>query len=381
MKLLIISMAGIGDTLFATPLIHELRANFPSAQIDALVMWAGAKDSLEGNPHLNSIFQKNLLKAGKAEGLQFLWQLRKARYDVSINTYPQSRTEYRMVARFIQARERISHAYDNTGLLDRSLVNRTLPQSYKLHSIENNLACLECLGVRPVLSEHAYELYLTQSETAWADEYLAAENLGDRSLLGVHVGSGGTKNLTLRRWPLGHYRELLQRLNRSRPELGVLLFGGPEEEKDNAELLAANCGDWLRSPQTKSLRQAAALLQRCEGFLSVDTALMHVAAAMKVPKQIVIETPTWNTPIEPYRQPFVLVPNPAIAGRNLDYYRYDGRGIKGTNDEVRRFMESVTVDQVFAAIDAAFGEKRPAEPEIRNPKAEGRKKSETRNPN
>ena len=46
MKILVISLAGIGDTLFATPLIHELRANFPDATIDALVMWPGAKDLL-----------------------------------------------------------------------------------------------------------------------------------------------------------------------------------------------------------------------------------------------------------------------------------------------------------------------------------------------
>jgi hypothetical protein len=48
MKILVISYAGIGDTLFATPLIHELRANFPDATIDALVRWRGAKDLLEG---------------------------------------------------------------------------------------------------------------------------------------------------------------------------------------------------------------------------------------------------------------------------------------------------------------------------------------------
>src|SRR5215472_6035157 len=111
MKILIISLAGIGDTLFATPLIHELRAGFPKAQIDVLVMWAGAKDCLEGNPYLNSVFQKNLITASKAEGLSYLWRLRKERYDVSINTYPQSRMEYRVVARLIQARQRLSHAY------------------------------------------------------------------------------------------------------------------------------------------------------------------------------------------------------------------------------------------------------------------------------
>jgi len=46
MKILVISLAGIGDTLLATPFIHELRANFPDATIDALVKETGSKELL-----------------------------------------------------------------------------------------------------------------------------------------------------------------------------------------------------------------------------------------------------------------------------------------------------------------------------------------------
>ena len=60
-KILVISLAGIGDTLIATPFIRELRENFPDAVIDALVMWPGAKDLLEHNPNVNRVFQKNLM--------------------------------------------------------------------------------------------------------------------------------------------------------------------------------------------------------------------------------------------------------------------------------------------------------------------------------
>jgi len=64
MKILVISLAGIGDTLFATPLIHELRANFPAATIDVLTKEAGARDLLESNPHLNRVFYKKTECAG-----------------------------------------------------------------------------------------------------------------------------------------------------------------------------------------------------------------------------------------------------------------------------------------------------------------------------
>src|SRR5882724_7287955 len=156
MNILVISLAGIGDTLFATPFIHELRTNFPDARIDALVLWPGAREILESNPHLNNIYQKDLMKDDKLECLRFLLQLRKNNYDVSFNTHPQSRIHYRIVARLINARLCVSHKYENSTILDKLLVSQTLPQDYSRHCIENNLALLPFVGAKPVLDSHRY---------------------------------------------------------------------------------------------------------------------------------------------------------------------------------------------------------------------------------
>ncbi len=356
MKILVISLAGIGDTLFATPLIHELRANFPAAQIEALVLWNGARDLLGGNPHLNAVHQKDLIRAGPIRSLPFLWRLRRRGYDFSLNTHPQSRWQYRVVARFIAAPERASHRYHGASRLDRWLVTRSIPQDYTRHSVENNLALLPLLRARPLLPRHDYELYLTPAERAWADEYLAAQGLAGRVLLGLHAGSGGTKNLALRRWPLERYLELVRPFTQAHPEVTVLVFGGPDERAANDELLAQTDPARVRRPPTASLRQAAALVAKCHLFLSVDTAFMHLAAAMKVPGQVVIETPTWNPPIQPYQQPFQLVPNPGVAGRNLEFYRYDGRGIQGTRQAILRCMESVSVAAVREALERGLSQ-------------------------
>ena len=238
MKILVVSMAGIGDTLLATPLIHELRANFPGATIDALALWPGSKDLLENNPHLNRVYQKNLIKAGRLEGLQFLWSLRRNRYDVSINTHPQSRMHYRIAARIAGATLRISHEYECFGWLDRKLVNKTLPQDYTRHSIENNFEVLPLIGAKVKLPSHGMEIFLTPDEEKWADEFLAKNKLAGQKILGVHVGSGGTKNLPLKRWPLKNHAGLVRKLNKERPDVRVLLFGGPEEAKDHQVVLA-----------------------------------------------------------------------------------------------------------------------------------------------
>jgi heptosyltransferase-2 len=353
-KILVISLAGIGDTLFATPLIHELRTNFPDATIDALVLWRGAKDLLENNPHLDAVHQKNLILDSKISSLKILLGLRHAHYDFSINTFPQSRIHYRMVARIIGAKARISHDHECFGALDRWLANKSIPQDYARHAVENNLALLSLLDVKPKLPLHHYEIFLTETEQAWATDFITRQNLSARSLLGIHVGSGGTKNLALRRWPLEKYIELARRLRQSQPELATLFFGGPEEKTDREKIQAALGSENLFFPKTENLRQAAALIGKCDIFLSVDTALMHVAAAMKVRGQIIIETPTWNKPIEPYANPFSLVKNPAVAGRNLEFYRYDGRGIRGSPEELARCMASVTVEAVQSSVEKAL---------------------------
>jgi heptosyltransferase-2 len=347
---LVISLAGIGDTLFATPLIHELRANFPDATIEALVRWAGSRDLLANNPHLNRVYQKDLMKCGKLELVRYLGTLRRNRYDLSINTHPQSRIHYRLVAGLIGAKTRFSHEYESFGILDRWLVNRSLPQDYQKHAADNNLAVLPLIGAKRLLPRHETEVYLTAGEEIWANDYLAQHRLTDKKLLGIHVGSGGTKNLALRRWPLENYIQLVRQLQKLRPETRVLFFGGPEEKMDHAHIQATlGPGPWF-FPATPNLPQAAHLLKKCEAFLSVDTSLMHLAAAMRVRRQIIIETPTWNPPIQPYSNPFTLIKNPVVNGRGLDYYRYDGGNIKGTREELIACMNSVTVAAVLAAV-------------------------------
>ena len=233
MKILLIAMSGIGDTLIATPLLHELRVNFPAAQIDVLVMWTGAKDL-----HVNRVWQKNFIKEGALRSLPFLLRVRREGYDISLNAHTQGRVAYRGLARFIGAKLRVSHAYDNTRPWERLLIHQTTPEDYSVHSVENNNRLLPLIGARVVLSSHEMELTLSPAETAWAADFASRHQLATRRCLGLHVGSGGTKNLKLKRWPLGHYIALLRQLTAAQSALTVLLFGGPEEQQAHARIRA-----------------------------------------------------------------------------------------------------------------------------------------------
>ncbi len=71
---------------------------------------------------------------------------------------------------------------------------------------------------------------------------------------------------------------------------------------------------------------------------------------MKVPHQIVIEAMTLNPTNYPYGNNFKMVPNPVVNGRNLDYYRYNGKPIQGTDEELMAAMASVKVEDVYRAV-------------------------------
>ena len=349
-KILVIALAGIGDALICTPLLSELRHQFPEATIDAFVFWTGSRDLLAGNPHLRRVHQCNSFEVGSMAFLKFVLGLRKERYNLTINTHPQSRAEYRVAARLIGAPVRLSHTYDNSTFLDRFLVTHALPQDYNLHSADNNLQLLKLLGREPRQLVRTYELFLKPEEIAAAQAIADTHQLSHRRVVGIHVGSGKTKNLQMKRWPLENYIQLIQQLLAARSDVTVVLFGGPEEKEENARILAEAAHPNLIAPKTRSIREAAALLKHCEVFLSVDNAMMHFAAAMQVPKQVLIESMAFGPTLEPYGQRYQLVPNPAVHGRNLDYYRYDGKPIKGTADELRRIMQAVSVDMVLAAV-------------------------------
>lgn len=354
MNILVISLAGIGDALLATPMMRVLREARPNARIDAAVFWPGARELLEGNPNLDHVHAHNFLADGAAAHLRWLRDMRRRRYDLSINTFPQSRRAYRVVAALIGARLRLSHRYDRSGPADALLVNRRAKPDYNASCVENNLNLLRLLDIPiPDPPPHC-ELFPSPADRRWARERAGRLGLEGRTALGLHSGTGRTKNLALRRWPAGHYVELIRALRAGRPGLRIVLFNGPDEEEDTRRILRDAADSGVAAAGNRTLLQAAALLESCSVFLSVDNLFMHLAAAMKVPEQIVIDTPSFNRTMMPWRRPVRVVPNPMVAGRHLEFYRYDGKGLRGDPERLRECMASISPDAVREAVEQAL---------------------------
>ncbi len=347
MKIIVISLAGIGDTIMATPLLHELRNNFPEAEINVLVMWKGAEEILKNNPYVTKVIYFNMIKEGPIKTMDFCRKLRKENYDISINTFPQSKIEYRIISKLIGAKKRFSHRYGKNNFVENILINNFIEEDYSKQCAENNLDFIGLLGKRK-LKNPKYEIFLSGEEMEFAKEFIRENNLGGKKIIGFHIGSGSTKNLSSRRWPLKNYIELSEKLLNFNEDISILLFG-KEEEKENEKISEID-RNRIKIVKTNNIKETASVARRCKIFLSVDTALMHIASAMEVSNQLVIETPTFNETVYPYNKPFITVKNPAILKNKLEYYKYDGKPIKMSKEEIRKIMEGVSVENVFEEI-------------------------------
>jgi len=345
MKILVISLSGIGDSLIASPLLEELRENFPDAEIDVFVLWEQAKKLLENNPYVSNIYQFDMFKEGYMKSLLHCLKLRGKKYDISINVHPQSKIQYKIIAKIINAEKRLGHLYDNASFLDEFLINRSLEQDYNISSIDNNINLLKLINAEPKLEEHNYKIFLSKEDNKKAEEFFRKNKLRGK-IIGMHVGSGTTKNMKLKRWALNNYTELIKKLLQNK-KMNILLFGGPDEKEENEKIMDEINDKRIMLVETENVRETAAIIKKCYLFLSVDNLLMHVASAMKVPKQIVIAGPTYDPAVEPKSKPVVIKSD--IECRPC--YRYDGKGIKCKREEKMKCLKEISVERVYDKIN------------------------------
>ncbi len=303
-KIIVISLAGIGNTLLFTPALRMLRKGFPSAHISALVMFKGAQEILEGNPHLNEIIHWNFIKEGPFRSLRFLSQLRSHKYDISINVYPANRREYNLISFLIGAKLRLAHRYEHRDSSSLGFFNnRRVGESNDRHDVEENVRLLGLLGVE-VGSPQELEIFLTEEERRFAQDWLMKRDLEGDLKVGFHAGSARFKNQAQRRWPKEKFirlgKILAQKYNAK-----ILIFGGPDELQTNQEISDA-LGRMAYLVREVSVKQTATLMERCNLFVTNDSGLMHIAAALNLPT-VAIFGPTNPVWVHPWKAPYEIV--------------------------------------------------------------------------
>ncbi len=283
-KVLVVSVSGIGNTILATPLLHALRDQLPSAKLDLLV-WSPAA----GAPIAGSGMVDRMLTAPRQAGdwLRFLRELRATRYDAALTVFPSNKAAYHVFAFLAGARLRPGFAYRGGWRRGEWLLTHRTPAREELHDVDQNLQLLELLGLTATGVDRTPCFHLSPDDHAWAEAWLRERNLAAARLVGMHPGAGAAVTLqhwqgTRKRWPQERFAESAARLAKD-AGCTVLLVGGPEENPLKLEVQRLSGDDRRVLAVSGSLSQTAALLSRCRLMISNDSGLMHVAAAVGTP--------------------------------------------------------------------------------------------------
>ncbi|MDP4200835.1 MAG: glycosyltransferase family 9 protein [Bacteroidota bacterium] len=308
-KIVLLAMPGIGDALLSTPMIELLRRAKPEAEIHAFVMFAATREMFEQDPYIDRVHHYDFLNGSKSGALKFVSDLRKMRFDISINIYPQNRREYNLIAFLIGAKQRIGVRYRRRDPQNLSWLNtKTILEDDTLHCVEENVRLLSLIDIPHELGESSLpplRLTLSEKHLAFADQWCKSHLRGDEQLLiGFHAGTALFKNHIRRRWAPEKFAELAKRLT---SDLGarVLLFGGPDDSDANREILSL-AGECITMVETKSILDSVAVMRRLNMFVSNDSALMHIAGALELPT-VAIFGPTNETYVHPWRTRYTIV--------------------------------------------------------------------------
>ncbi|MGV8151634.1 MAG: glycosyltransferase family 9 protein [Candidatus Nanoarchaeia archaeon] len=311
-KIIVLCLAGIGDGLLFIPTLNEIRKNFKQAKIDVLVMYKSTGEIIESSVKGVNIIYFDFIKNGKIKSISFMRGIRKEKYDLCITSYPANRLEYNVISYLTGAKERIAHDYfiGNYFLTARFLQTKLAKQNSKengyMHNVEENLKILELLSIKKP-KKPEIKIKINKKESRFAEEFLKKNKVKNKELLiGIHAGTGETKNLHLRRWPKERFAGLIDMLVEKK-NAKILIFGGPNENllKQEIKELAHHKENIILVNDT-SMKQSMAIIKKCKVFVSNDSALMHVASALKIPV-VAIFGPTNTKWVYPYNVKHVIV--------------------------------------------------------------------------
>src|SRR5690606_20443009 len=348
MKILILALSGIGDALMFTPAIKLMRSHLPDAQIDALVMFKGVKDMYDRNPHLNNVYHFDFLKEGSAASLLYMLKLR-GRYDASINVYPSNRKEYNVINFLTGAKKRAGVKYlrkdkENFGPLNNVRVTEDDFQ----HNVVTNIKLVEKLLDTKLDVEPLLEFYLTEEDQIFAEKYLSDLSISsDDLVIGFHPGSATFKNHEKRRWEPEKFASLASKLIEEKTAK-ILIFGGPEEKDLRSKIKDQTNSINIFSVETKNLAQTAAVMKRCNVFVSNDSSLMHVAAALRL-KIAAIIGPTNPAYIHPWKTQHKIV---SLYLECSPCFIYSPRPLICFRDDVKfKCIKELGVDMVYNSVN------------------------------
>ncbi|MFS2033929.1 lipopolysaccharide heptosyltransferase I [Polaromonas sp. CT11-55] len=299
MKILLVKLSSLGDVVHTLPVVQDIRAALPDAQIDWVVEKSFAP-LLARSEGLHRVipceirrWRKSFWTAATRQAWRaFKHDLQQEAYDAVIDL--QGLTKSALVARLARLspggkRYALANQTDGSGYEapTRWVADVAIAVEPHIHAVRRSRElAARALGYRFAAGAD-FGLKVAAAPAKTHEHYPKGR------IAFIHGTSRADKE-----WPLSHWVALGQRLNTAGYQL-LLPHGNAAELATSEAMAAALNGAAAGSalvPPTLALDELAAELAQCAGVIGVDSGVSHIAVALDLPHvQIYNFDTAWRT--------------------------------------------------------------------------------------
>ena len=287
-RLLVRSTNWIGDAVMTTPAVCAIRHNFPAARISLLAKpWVAPV--FAHSPHVDEIidYDAHGRHKGLAGTIRLARELRSYRFDAAI--FLQNAIEAALIAFMAGIPVRIGFDTDARRLLLTHPVRCTRAIK-SIHQTGYYLKMLEGAGL--ATWGQTLELNLAVEDRQQAGRTFAAHGIAPgRRVVGLNPSAtfGPAKQ-----WFPERYAALGDRLNKML-DAAIVIFGGPSDRELGQSIVQRMTAPAVDLSGRTRQGEAMAMIDRCDAFVTNDSGLMHVAAALNTPLVAIFGSTNFTT--------------------------------------------------------------------------------------
>ncbi|MEN6629322.1 MAG: putative lipopolysaccharide heptosyltransferase III [Sulfuricella sp.] len=283
-RVLVIKLRHHGDVLLTSPVFSVLKNHAPHLEIDALV-YQDTAEMLAFHPAISQVhtIDRKWKSAGVSTQARAEWRLlsalRARRYDLIVHLTEHNRGAW--LKRLTGAKYGVARKMKGKNKLWRTSFSHFFPVTSvnTRHTVEINLDALRRIGVYPGQDERRLTLVPGNEAEKFVGGLLAEHGLPEKGFIHLHP----TSRWLFKCWPTERMTALIAALQAQGHRIVITAAPATAELTMSQTILAGLRQSVVDLSGQLSLVQLAALTARAKLFIGVDSAPMHIAAAMQTP--------------------------------------------------------------------------------------------------
>ena len=338
-NIVLINNRGIGNSILLLPLIRTIKSQFKRTRIIFTAFSSQTIELLRPESCIDEfiLLSDNPLKACK--NVIAISKIRKLNPDVSIRTFPTHRLAFKLISNLIGANKKIFHNYDNEYGINIEQV----------HDVYQNLNLTSALNIKKDDWIEDVKLRLCPDEIKHAEAFLKQHLFSKRDLLiGIHPGSSTKSGMNAKRWPITKFCELTNKL-KDKYDAKILFFLGPDE-KHLSKYIKKNTSFNAKLVIAQPIRKVAAIISKCNLFVSNDSGLMHLSSAVDT-KVMAIFGSTDTLRISPFGDSHIVIRKDIPCSPCNHSLNRLGKKFRCTNSKKHKCIKDISVGNVLSEIE------------------------------